>query len=436
MSAELMFAASLGSSAALVLAMALRRPLRRIAGAGAAYALWIAVPLAVLAAVLPSAGTRLSLPPLALHAVVAAPVAALPSAPQAATVSTGFWIWLAGCVAMLALQALQQWLFMRSVNDCTWRGRIGTASTEPCVSGLWRPAILLPRDFRHRYDRRERRLVLAHEIAHLRRGDVYANVLAALLRAVFWFNPLLHIAVPRFRLDQELACDARVLARFPEARRCYAGAMLKTQLGGAALRDGPGPLGCGWFSPHPLKERIDMLHYPLVCKLRRRLGAAAAGLLIVASAGLAWAAKPAASIAGSSAATPAASIAASPASKDGHYVDAALTLRIGDGVEQRFRMINRFGESFLITSTEPGANWEAHFVATAVSADSIRLATRMLRNGERVAAPELLLHDGESGGIKLDGAAGQGALVLDVVLRRSDSPQPQDGPAAYEPARH
>lgn len=424
MSAELLLAASLGSSAALVLVMAVRRPLHRIAGAGAAYALWIALPLAALAAALPSAGTRLSLPPLALHSVVAAPVAALPSAPLVTTGSFGFWIWLAGCVALLALQALQQWLFIRSVSDCTWRGRIGTASTEPCVSGLWRPSILLPRDFRHRYDRRERRLVLAHEIAHLRRGDVYANALAALLRALFWFNPLLHIAVPRFRLDQELACDARVLARFPEARRCYAGAMLKTQLGGTALRDGPGPLGCGWFSHHPLKERIGMLHNPQIKKIRRRLGAVATGLLIAACAGLAWAAKPAASI------------AANAAAKDGQYVDAALTLRIGDGVEQRFRMINRFGESFLVTSTEPGANWEAHFIATAASTDSIRLATRLLRNGERVATPELLLHDGESGAIALDGAAGQGALVLDVVLRRSDSPQPQDGPAAYEPARH
>uniref|UniRef100_UPI0021494199 M56 family metallopeptidase n=1 Tax=Tahibacter caeni TaxID=1453545 RepID=UPI0021494199 len=291
MSAEPLIAAAAAGSAAIVLVLALRIPLRRGLGAGAAYALWATVPLASLAAALPSAGTRISLPLAVLEPAATQAASAVPMAAAADTAMPWFAPWLAGCLAMLLLQVLQQWRFERRCRATRRRGRLYAAAAGPCVSGLLRPGILLPTDFRERFDRRERRLVLAHEIAHLRRGDPFANAVAALLRALFWFNPLLHLALHRFRLDQELACDARVLVRFPEARRCYAGAMLKAQLGGAASRDGPGPLGCGWFAPHPLKERISMLHKATSIG-RRRAGLAVAAVLATAAAGLVWAAKP------------------------------------------------------------------------------------------------------------------------------------------------
>lgn len=414
MSAETVLAAAAAVSAAIVFVLALRLPLRRHLGACAAYALWAAVPLAGVAALLPSGGTRLSLP-LALSE----PATVVTLTPVSVTVASGaslpwFAVWLAGCVAMLAVQALQQWQFQRRSGVQQRRGALRTAAVGPCVSGLWRPAILLPLDFRQRYDRRERRLVLAHEIAHLRCGDLPVNALVALLRALFWFNPLLHAALRGFRLDQELACDARVLARFPEARRCYAGAMLKTQLGEAVLRDGPGPLGCGWFSPHPLKERIAMLHHPVPARRRRRFGLACAAVLAVASAGLAWAAKPG----------PATAPAAAASASEAAYVDAQFTLRIGSGAEQRFRMINRFGEPFLATVSDSGVQWEAQFVATPVGSSSIRLSTTFRRDGATVAQPELLLREGERGGLAIDGEPGQGSLQLDAVVRRSATPTP------------
>lgn len=418
MNADSVFAAAVAAGAAVLLVLALRLPLRRHLGAAAAYALWTVVPLASLAALLPSAGTRISLPLAVLQPAAAQAPAAMAAATAVARPLPWFALWLAGCLAMLALQALQQWQFHRRSAAGHRRGALQRAAVGPCVSGLWRPAILLPADFRTRYDRRERRLVLAHEIVHLRRGDLFALALAALLRALFWFNPLLHVALRWFRLDQELACDARVLARFPEARRCYAGAMLKTQLGGAALTEGPGPLGCGWFSPHPLKERIAMLHHPVPARRRRRFGLACAALLSVAGAGLAWAAKPGAD------AAPAAGAAAAAV-----YVDAQFTLRIGDGAEQRFRMINRFGEPFLATLSQGGANWEAQFVAAPAGASAIRLSTTFRRDGTTVATPELLLRDGESGGLAIDGSGTGDTLKLDAVLRRSASPQPQGADA-------
>ena len=107
------------------------------------------------------------------------------------------------------------------------------------------------------------------------------------MRCLYWFNPLVHMAARRFRLDQELACDAAVLRRHPKDRRSYGEAMLKTQLAAISL-----PLGCHWPSRHPLKERISMLKQSSPSAARRRAGSAviAAGLALVALGS--WATQP------------------------------------------------------------------------------------------------------------------------------------------------
>ena len=112
----------------------------------------------------------------------------------------------------------------------------------------------------------------------------------ALARCVNWFNPLVHLAVQTLRIDQELACDAQVVAAHPTARRSYAEAMLKTQLAARPL-----PLGCYWpaQSAHPLAERIALLSRKTPGRGRRRVGAAAVAVLGLAGAWSAWAARPA-----------------------------------------------------------------------------------------------------------------------------------------------
>src|SRR5690606_9403191 len=110
-----------------------------------------------------------------------------------------------------------------------------------------RPRIVLPAGFEQRYSDRERQLVLLHERVHLRRGDIAINALLALLQCLYWFNPLLPLALRRCREDQELSCDERVIARGDGARRSYANAMLKT-----GLAESPLPVGCHWQDHHPL----------------------------------------------------------------------------------------------------------------------------------------------------------------------------------------
>jgi TonB family protein len=203
------------------------------------------------------------------------------------------WLWSAGFVIALTILVGMQASFQRRLGSLQ-PGADGAQRSDriagPALVGAWRPRLVLPSDFESRYDAAQQRLVLAHEQAHLRRGDTVVNALAALALCVFWFNPLVYWAVGRLRFDQELACDAEVMGDQPESRREYADAMLKTQLAAdAAWRL---PIGCQWQACHPLKERISMLKHP-VPNTSRRLG----GTGLVVALGLlasvaTWAAVP------------------------------------------------------------------------------------------------------------------------------------------------
>lgn len=278
----LLLQATVASSAAILLVFLLRAPLRRGFGAGAAYALWTLVPVAALAPWLP---TPVVLPAELALMPVGSELQASLAPVRHASEQHGTWLasWAAGAIALLLLQAARQWQFRRSVGALLPRadGAWTAAVHGPAVLGLLRPRILVPQDFDLRFDAQERRLVLAHERVHLRRGDVPATALATLLQCLFWFNPLVHLALARFRRDQELACDAAVLARFPNARGDYARAMLNAQLTAPGL-----PVGCTWQSGHPLKERIMQLKHPVPGRLRRHAGAMLA-LSLAVTTGLA-----------------------------------------------------------------------------------------------------------------------------------------------------
>ena len=83
--------------------------------------------------------------------------------------------------------------------------------TVPVTWGLLRPVVLLPAAAR-RWDLERRRVVLRHELAHVRRADYAGHLLTELACAVHWPDPLAWRAARRARLEQEQACDDRVLA--------------------------------------------------------------------------------------------------------------------------------------------------------------------------------------------------------------------------------
>ena len=95
---------------------------------------------------------------------------------------------------------------VRDVKLVTWAG-----PAMPMTWGALRPVVLLPEDARL-WPAARRRDVLTHELAHVRRGDWMARLIAALACAIYWFNPLAWLAARWMRNEQELACDDTVLA--------------------------------------------------------------------------------------------------------------------------------------------------------------------------------------------------------------------------------
>ncbi|AMV05777.1 TonB family protein [Xanthomonas citri] len=276
------------SSAALLACLVLRRVLRAWLGATAAYAIWAAVPLAVLAAAIPGPPIAAALPKM--PAMVAMPLNLQSS--EHAWAGQLLAVWLTGGVAMAVALWWRQHRFMRRLGVLhALDGELWAATRDvglPVSVGLWRPRIVLPMDFDTRYSAAERTLILAHERLHLRRGDLYANLLAALLLCIGWCNPLMHLAWRAFRLDQELACDAEVLTRYPGKRRSYATAMLKTHCGA-----GWTPTACRWNAPHALTQRVAALLKPAVEMPRARRNLRVVVAMAVMVSGACWAFQPA-----------------------------------------------------------------------------------------------------------------------------------------------
>ena len=115
--------------------------------------------------------------------------------------------------------------------------------TSPALYGIFRPKIVLPAST----PEADYPMILAHETAHVRRGDNLFRLVAFVSAALHWFNPLALVFLRCYLSDAEQACDERVLAKLDEeGRRNYARCLLNqaerraafpAAFGGAKLRD-------------------------------------------------------------------------------------------------------------------------------------------------------------------------------------------------------
>ena len=120
------------------------------------------------------------------------------------------WIWAAG-IAVLLLYTMVSTLQLRHrVREAVrLRGNIYQSERidSPFVLGTVRPKIYLP----YHMDSRDRQHVIAHEQAHLRRGDQLWKPLGFLLLTIHWFNPVMWLSYVLLCRDIELACDEKVI---------------------------------------------------------------------------------------------------------------------------------------------------------------------------------------------------------------------------------
>ncbi len=94
----------------------------------------------------------------------------------------------------------------------------------PMVVGFWRPLVLVPSDA-EKWSPEQQRHVLLHELAHVQRRDVLAQLLAGAACVLYWFNPLAWWGAAQMRRLREIACDD-VVVRHAQRPSMYAQTLL------------------------------------------------------------------------------------------------------------------------------------------------------------------------------------------------------------------
>lgn len=102
-----------------------------------------------------------------------------------------------------------------------------TAVDGPALMGFWRPRLLLPPNLATALSSAELRIIFLHELAHMKRWDIAADWLMAMLQVVHWFNPPVWIAFARTRADREMARDVMVLSMTGISGEDYGQTILK-----------------------------------------------------------------------------------------------------------------------------------------------------------------------------------------------------------------
>ena len=127
-------------------------------------------------------------------------------------------IWTAGigiAVAQMLLAFAVMWRVRRTARQLGVQDGVDVLETArggmPMTFGFLRPAIFLPMGSGE-WGEERRRIVLLHELAHVRRGDVATHFLARLALSLYWWNPLAWLAWREFLKERERATDDLVLA--------------------------------------------------------------------------------------------------------------------------------------------------------------------------------------------------------------------------------
>ncbi|HEX3716752.1 MAG TPA: M56 family metallopeptidase [Verrucomicrobiae bacterium] len=151
--------------------------------------------------------------------------------------------------------------------------------SSPAIFGLWRVRLLLPQSVINGLSQEELRMVFLHEMAHVRRRDVWLNFLLIAVQFLHWFNPLVWLANHRIRADRELVCDDMALNCLSAAERPNYGQVLLKLMDGFSSET---PVFSGAIpvvgSKQEIKRRIVMIRN----HGRGGVGAAIACLLAVA----------------------------------------------------------------------------------------------------------------------------------------------------------
>ena len=167
--------------------------------------------------------------------------------PMQIWLAVGTVVWIAGMTLLAALSLVKYFRLMLIIgterqSNIAVSDKIETAF----VIGIFRPLICLPAGLSDG----ERRMIIAHESAHIKRGDHIIKLISYILLVIHWYNPVMWLAFGLMTRDMEMSCDEAVINGGYD-RSDYAEALLRLSVGKEILPAIPPTFGEG-----AVKERI------------------------------------------------------------------------------------------------------------------------------------------------------------------------------------
>lgn len=148
---------------------------------------------------------------------------------------------------------------------------------SPALAGLIRPRIYLPVFPGRDHSARELRFIFLHELQHFRHGDAFSGILMNLAGILYWFNPLVRLALREMRTDREIACDLSVLDLLEEDEHVAYGNALLDFAGKISLPSSPFFAGIGGSLRQMRRRILNIASFRRPSVRRKRLSRLAFG---------------------------------------------------------------------------------------------------------------------------------------------------------------
>lgn len=153
---------------------------------------------------------------------------------------------------------------------------------SPMAFGVLRPRMIVSASVRDELPPEQLETVLAHELAHHRRGDLIVNWIQMILTVVWWFNPVVRLLTRASRKTSEDCCDDILLSRKLTTNDRYCRALLS--VAGGVGRRAMLPAAMGFAKGlHPLAGRITRIMDPGLRRLSRLSMVAVIPMVILAA---------------------------------------------------------------------------------------------------------------------------------------------------------
>lgn len=381
-------------SALLLAIFALRPAVRTAFGSRTTYLLWLILPLAFAAQLIPVQPQEAMFAPILANETMLKSLNVTAAPDKFSPLSILFYIWVAGVIAVAGYFSFQHLVFLRAIGRLHPQDGYFTPEAQdigPVLIGLWRPKIIMPLHFERNFSEHEKILMLAHEQTHQQRRDPVCNLVCAVALGLWWFHPLSYIAASRFRYDQELACDAIVLAKHPQFKRVYADALLKISSHFQA-----GLIHCH-FPHQPFRKRIMEIFKAEKSNSTRTFGHLFIATLIGLSSYAAWASNVTQDTTNKNQVTH-----AEQTNPQAYML--VTKIDVGDQTTSP-RILVKEGQAAKIAVDLQGAHWEISFLVTqkSPSANKKKLDIKITasKNQEEIANATLWLGINEPGAVQI-----------------------------------